>query len=75
MYLNIILTSSNIDKIFAGSFVHFNVSLAQVMLVLPQRHIPVFFAFKTYQSFTIPPALLTETQRYAAPETSTTRSC
>ncbi len=37
------------------------------MLVFSQSHVSVFFALKANQCFTIPPALLTETQCDAAP--------
>ena len=60
------LTSSNINEVFAGGPIHFDVALTEVVLVLAQRQVAVLLAFEPNQRLAIPTALLTETQRHAA---------
>ena len=62
------LTPSDIDKVFSCGFVHFDVSLSDVMFMPFQSKIPMFLAFKPNQCFTITATLLTQAKSDATPK-------
>ena len=51
------LTSSHVDEVLPRGFVHLDVSVANVMLVSPERHVPVGDSLKQYHCLAIPPSL------------------
>jgi len=61
------LTSSDVEEVLASSLVHFNVSLADVVLVAPDGQVAHFLLGKAHERLAIPPALGAETQCYATP--------
>ena len=52
-----IVTSSHVDEVLPRGFVHLDVSVANVMLVSPERHVPVGDSLKQYHGLAIPPSL------------------
>lgn len=60
-------SSSDANELFAGRFVHFDVTRADVMLMPLQRHVFVFFAHESHQRLAVTSALVTQTQGYATP--------
>ena len=61
------LTSGNIDEVLSGGLVDLNVAIRDVMFVPLERHVAVLLTDEPHQRFPVPPALLAETQRHAAP--------
>ena len=59
------LTSRDADEVLAGGFVHLDVPVPDVVLVPPERHVPVGEALKQHQGLAIPPTLRRQTQRHA----------
>lgn len=59
------LTSRDADEVLAGGFVHLDVPVPDVVLVPPERHVPVGEALKQDQGLAIPPTLRRQTQRHA----------
>ena len=59
------LTSCDADEVLPGGFVHLDVPVADVVLVPPERHIPVGHALQQHQSLAITPALRRQAQRHA----------
>ena len=51
------LTSSHVDEVLPRGFVHLDVSVANVMLVSPERHVPVGDSLKQHHGLAIPPSL------------------
>ena len=59
------LTSRYADEVLPGGFVHLDVPVPDVVLVPPQRHVPVRHALKQHQSLAIPATLWRQAQRHA----------
>lgn len=61
------LTAGNVDEVLASGLVHFNVALANVVLVPLERHVAMLGRHEAHESLAVPPALGAQTQRHSAP--------
>ena len=68
-----VLTAGNVDEVLSGCLVHFDVSVADVVLVSFECHVAVLGGDKANQCFAVPTSLWAETQCHttSAEETRT----